>query len=68
MIGFVVLIFYEVDFQASQFEQIETQLNRVPKKLPTLKFNTKNLFEYNIDDFILLEYDPHPTIKAKMNI
>tara|TARA_Y100000741_G_C18220799_1_gene545760 strand:- start:43 stop:873 length:831 start_codon:yes stop_codon:yes gene_type:complete len=50
------------------FEQIKTQLNRVPKKLPILKFSAKNLFEYNIDDFALLDYDPHPMIKAKMNI
>ena len=67
-VGEFVHVLGDFHIYHEHFEQIETQLNRVPKKLPTLKFNTKNLFEYNIDDFILLEYDPHPTIKAKMNI
>ena len=50
------------------FNQVETQLNRKPRTLPNLKFNKKNIFEYSINDFELLNYDPHPTIKAKMNI
>jgi len=50
------------------FEQIKVQLNRNPRKLPKLKFSPKNIFKYSINDFELLNYDPHPTIKAKMNL
>ena len=48
--------------------QVETQLSRKPKILPTLKFKTKKIKEYKINDFKLLNYDPHPTIKASMNV
>ena len=50
------------------FEQIKVQLNRNPRKLPKLKFSPKNIFKYSINDFELLNYDPYPTIKAKMNL
>tara|TARA_B100000029_G_scaffold509859_1_gene599965 strand:- start:453 stop:1292 length:840 start_codon:yes stop_codon:yes gene_type:complete len=50
------------------FDQIKIQLSRNPKDLPTLKFSKKNLFSYTIDDFELLNYNPHPTIKANMNV
>ena len=50
------------------FNQIQTQLARIPKKLSEIKFPTKNIFEYKLDDFILIDYNPHPAIKAKMNV
>ena len=50
------------------FDQVNIQLQREPRKLPELKFLTKNIFDYNINDFELIDYDPHPVIKAKMNL
>ena len=50
------------------FEQINIQLKRKPKELPQLDFYPKNIFSYNINDFKLINYNPHPTIKAKMNV
>ena len=50
------------------FKQIDIQLKRNPKELPQLKFTPKNIFSYKVNDFELLNYDPHPTIKAKMNV
>tara|TARA_B100001250_G_C19667226_1_gene729809 strand:+ start:177 stop:1007 length:831 start_codon:yes stop_codon:yes gene_type:complete len=50
------------------FEQVMTQLKREPKKMPKLKFVKKNIFSYNVNDFNLVDYDPHPTIKAQMNV
>ena len=50
------------------FDQVLIQLNRIPKKLPQLSFSKKNIFDYNINDFKLLNYDPYPSIKAKMNV
>ena len=50
------------------FDQIKIQLKRKPKKLPQLNFKSKNLFSYRVNDFELLDYDPHPTIKAEMNV
>ena len=47
-------------------EQTELQLSREPKALPTMKINpeVKNIFDFTIDDFELVNYDPHPHIKG----
>ena len=50
------------------FKQVEIQLTRSTKSLPNLKFETKKLDEYKIDDFKLVKYDPHPKILAEMNV
>ena len=58
------------DFHIYQehFNQVETQLSRSVKKLPSLSFKTKKIAEYKTNDFKLLDYDPHPTITASMNV
>jgi len=50
------------------FDQIDIQLKREPRQLPELQFLPKNIFSYKMNDFELNDYDPHPAIKAKMNI
>ena len=50
------------------FNQVETQLSRSVKILPSLSFKTKKITEYRTNDFKLLNYDPHPTITASMNV
>ena len=50
------------------FDQINIQLKREPRKLPQLKFISKDIFSYKVSDFELINYDPHPAIKGKMNV
>ncbi len=50
------------------FDQVKIQLSREPKKLPILKFNKKNINEYKMSDFELIDYDYHPKIVAPMNV
>jgi thymidylate synthase len=50
------------------FDQVKVQLERKPKNLPTLYFKTKDFFEYNVNDFILDDYNYHPKIEATMNV
>ena len=50
------------------FEQVQIQLDRKPKELPKLEFDTKNFFEYNVNDFVLIDYQHHPKIEANMNV
>ena len=50
------------------FEQVEIQLKRKPKELPMLNFETKDFFEYNVNDFNLINYQHHPKIEARMNV
>lgn len=53
----------------NHFDQVEEQLSREPRALPTLKLNpeVKNIFDFGIDDFEIVDYNPHPTIKAPMS-
>ena len=50
------------------FDQINIQLKREPRKLPQLKFVSKDISSYKVSDFELTNYDPHPPIKGKMNV
>jgi thymidylate synthase len=50
-------------------DAVKEQLTREPKDLPTLYFTVGKKFdEYNIDDFKLENYDPHPAIVAPMSV
>lgn len=49
---------------------VHEQLKREPRVLPTLAIKRKpaSIFEYKIDDFEIVGYDPHPTIKAPIAV
>lgn len=48
----------------NHIEQVQLQLSREPRKLPTMKINpdVKNIFSFQFEDFTLEGYDPHPHI------
>jgi thymidylate synthase len=54
----------------NHMEQVATQLERTPRKLPRMKLNpeVKSLFDFRYEDFTLEEYDPYPTIKAPIAV
>ena len=54
----------------NHMEQVETQLSRIPKCLPTMTLNgeQKNIFEFKYSDFQLEGYVSDPTIKAPIAI
>lgn len=51
-------------------EQVEEQLSRTPRSLPTMKLNpeVKSIFDFQYEDFTLERYDPYPTIKAPIAV
>ena len=55
---------------SNHFEQAELQLSRDLRPLPTLKINpnVKDLFAFKFEDFEILNYDPHPHIKADVAV
>ena len=55
---------------SNHVEQMRLQLSRAPYPLPTLTFSRKpaSLFEYEYDDFVLLDYMHHPAIKAPVAV
>ena len=54
-VGEFVYTFGDVHIYNNHFEQVEKQLSREPKSLPTMKLNPKikNIFDFDFDDFTL---------------
>ena len=54
----------------NHFDQVELQLSRAPKPLPTLKLNPNisDLFDFKYEDIEVLNYDPHPGIKGAVAV
>jgi len=49
--------------------QVDEQLSREPHQLPKIKINKKdNLFDYNFEDFKLIDYNSHPFISAPIAV
>ncbi len=55
---------------SNHLEQTELQLSREPRPLPQMKINpeVKNIFDFKYEDFELVNYDPHPHIKAAVAV
>lgn len=55
---------------SNHMEQAALQLSREPRDLPTMRINpaVQNIFEFKFEDFELLNYDPHPHIKAPVAV
>ena len=67
-VGEFVLTLGDYHIYHEHFNQVEIQLTRSTKELPNLTFETKKIEEYKIDDFKLVNYNPHPIIVAEMNV
>lgn len=69
-VGDYVHTFGDVHIYNNHFEQVNTQLQRLPKTLPTIKLNKniKNIFDFQYDDFTLECYEPYPSIKAPVSV
>jgi thymidylate synthase len=54
----------------NHLEQVELQLSRTPRSLPVMRLNpaVKNINDFQISDFELLQYDPWPAIKAPVAV
>lgn len=55
---------------SNHIEQVKQQLSREAKDLPIMKINphVKDIFSFKYDDFEILNYDPHPLIKAPVAV
>ncbi len=54
----------------NHFEQVKLQLSREFRPLPQMKINpeVKSIFDFQISDFELINYDPHPHIKGEVAV
>ena len=55
---------------SNHMEQAELQLSREPKRLPRLVINpeVKGIFDFKYEDFEVIDYEPHPHIKAPVAV
>ena len=63
-----VLTLNDAHIYHEHFEAVKEQLSREPMKLPKLWLNPeiKEIDKFTMDDIKLVDYEHHPTIKAKM--
>ena len=68
-LGEVIITTGDSHIYNNHLEQINTQLTRNPKKLPTLKI-IKNcgFYDYKFEDFELINYNAEPHIKGKVSV
>ena len=69
-VGEFIHTFGDVHIYSNHLDQVEIQLKRKPKKLPGIKINPDidDVFNFTFDDFELIDYNPHPAIKAVVSI
>lgn len=55
---------------SNHFEQVNTQLSRELRPLPKMILNpdVTSIFDFTYEDFTLLDYNPHPAIKAPVAV
>lgn len=68
--GEFIHTFGDVHLYSNHVEQAKLQLSREPRTLPIMKINleVKDIFAFKYEDFELLNYDPHPHIKAAVAV
>ncbi len=55
---------------SDHFQQVNLQLTREPKTLPKMiiKRDVRSIDDFTFEDFELVDYHPHPTIKGKVAV
>jgi thymidylate synthase len=68
--GEFIHTFGDVHIYLNHLEQVQLQLSRTPRPLPTMRLNpaVRDLFAFRYEDFELLHYDPWPAIKAPVAV
>lgn len=68
--GEFVHTFGDVHLYLNHLEQAQLQLTRTCRPLPQMNINPNvhDLFEFTFEDFELVNYDPHPHIKAEVSV
>lgn len=68
--GDFVHTFGDAHLYLNHLEQTRLQLSREPRKLPRMLINpeVKDIFGFKYEDFQLVDYDPHPHIKAPVAV
>jgi thymidylate synthase len=62
--------FGDLHIYVNHLEQVKLQLSRIPSKLPTLKIKQihRNIADFSIDDFEIIDYQPQPAIRGEVAV
>ena len=68
--GDFVHTFGDLHLYKNHLDQAKLQLEREPRELPTMRINPdkKEVAAFDFEDFELIDYDPHPGIKAPISV
>lgn len=68
--GEFVHTFGDAHLYLNHLDQAKLQLSREPRSLPQMLINpeVKDIFGFKFEDFQLINYNPHPHIKAKVAV
>ncbi|MCU7918029.1 MAG: thymidylate synthase [Candidatus Thiodiazotropha sp. (ex Epidulcina cf. delphinae)] len=68
--GEFIHTFGDAHLYSNHLQQVEQQLAREPRTLPVMRINprVRDIFGFRYEDFELLDYDPHPHIKAPVAV
>jgi thymidylate synthase len=68
--GEFIHTFGDAHLYLNHIEQTQLQLSREQRPLPQMNINpeVKDIFAFQLEDFELLNYDPHPHIKAEVAV
>jgi thymidylate synthase len=69
-LGEIVISTGDSHIYSNHIDQVKEQLTRTPKKLPELiiKRRPASIYDYNFEDFEVVNYDAYPTIKAPISV
>ena len=70
MTGEFVHTFGDAHIYLNHIEQVKLQLTRDPRPLPQMRINpaVKDIFNFQFEDFELVNYNPHPHIKGTVSV
>jgi len=68
--GELIISLGDAHIYANHLEQVETQLAREPRALPTVRLDpsVKSVFDFRYEHFVVEGYDPHPRISAPIAV
>lgn len=69
-VGEFIHTFGDAHVYNNHTEQVQLQLSREPRPYPQLRItrNPGSIFDYRFEDFEIIDYDPHPGIKAPVAV